>query len=711
LTHKRDFPIFSLLESNVLSNTLHMQLDDESTMNRKSKIVCVTMALVAAAVVTIVYAQPFLDGDLFWHMAYARQMLDHGTLQLDHAAFSWTPASNGMIYCAWASELILYAMWNQLGAWSLFALRYLVIFFVIGLLWDHARRLKMADQPMTYLVLLMTSLVLGAGTIIKPELFSLLFMNLVVWAFYRARQAMRQGASPRKWFYLVPALVALWVNFHGAFILLAPFLIATAIGEGLNLLLSEGKSPTPRNYRDLLLAWGLCGAANLMTPYGVRYPLQLFQDVILGRTQRPDEVWNAAMGSVFAETGPGLNLWELGLVMFLLLAGVMVVRALSTPLRRTAIDWTLLFTNAAYLLLFIVYLRSTWLWAPVFAYGFIFAAAEIREGFASPGGCERSPHRTMLSKRPPLDVAAAQIKPWSRRIQWSARLVRPAWQRELTWGVSLVFLMVSGAAVWGAWYYPVERSWTGFGISYWNPVPEAEFLAASKLGPRVINLFDSGGYLLWRLWPKYLVMIDQRSFPYLSWFDEQYKFTTGGIFDEFLAAHPADVAVIDLRKAQVWRNFLRAKGWKLAYYGPTAAVFVHDSVKAEALAAGVAPERFRHLRNARVAWQVFEFAVTVGDYRTAWDVETQMASQLRFQAKPDELSRAGNYRQAHRALREHNYTQASTLFHAALEGLTVCDRDRLILLFIGNIEKLAKEGRRDQTVTFEAALGKLAAPE
>ncbi|MFZ1008638.1 MAG: hypothetical protein WAN65_17490, partial [Candidatus Sulfotelmatobacter sp.] len=127
------------------------------------------MALAVVAVIAICYAQPFLDGDLFWHMAYARQMLDHHTLHLDHTAFSWTPASNQMIYCAWASELIFYWLWNHIGVWSLFALRYLVILFAVWLLWNYARRLKLAGRPVTYLVLLVVVLAANAGTIIKPE--------------------------------------------------------------------------------------------------------------------------------------------------------------------------------------------------------------------------------------------------------------------------------------------------------------------------------------------------------------------------------------------------------------------------------------------------------------------------------------------------------------------------------------------------------------
>jgi len=65
----------------------------------------------------------------------------------------------------------------------------------------------------------------------------------------------------------------------------------------------------------------------------------------------------------------------------------------------------------------------------------------------------------------------------------------------------------------------------GFGISYFEPVEEAEFLRAGAFGPRIYNTFNAGGYLLWKLYPRYRVMVDARSFPYAGWFDELYRFT------------------------------------------------------------------------------------------------------------------------------------------------------------------------------------------
>ena len=61
---------------------------------------------------------------------------------------------------------------------------------------------------------------------------------------------------------------------------------------------------------------------------------------------------------------------------------------------------------------------------------------------------------------------------------------------------------------------PYAASWFGFGITYWNPVDEVEFLQKYHPGLKnIINDYDSGGYLIWKLYPQTKVLIDPRSFP------------------------------------------------------------------------------------------------------------------------------------------------------------------------------------------------------
>ncbi len=637
-------------------------------------------AFLAAAFVAVIafrYAEPISDGDLFWHMAYARQMSESGSLVLDHSIYSWTPASNRMIYCAWAAELELRWLWENLGLWSLFCLRYAVILFCAWLFCDFARRLGLARLPATWLVLLITALVSVAGTLIKPELFSLLFMSALVVVFYRGKHATLTGGNTVRWFYAAPIIMLLWVNHHGAFILSAPFLLATALGEGIALRFGKTGALPARVYAHLVAAWALCGAATLITPYGARYPAQLFADYVLHRTPRPDAAWNQAYQTIFHESAQGGHFVGSMIVMLALLLTVIIMRARSAP-RGARFDWTTALVNLAYVPLYIIWLRTTWVWAPVFACSFFFSLWQARQWQAAPDEAPKVRRLPMLASS--LAVIA--------------------------------YVFIGARGVMDAWQRPDSCSWMGFGVSCINPVAEAEFVSKSKLGPRLINLFDGGGYLLWRLWPQCQVMVDSRSFPYLDWFQEQYDFAHGRHFEEFIAKYPADTAVIDLTKDLCWRKFLRAPGWRPAFFGPSAVVFVRDSVKSDQLTVDVAPHRFEELRSADAAVRAFWFAAAIADFKTAWQLQSALDTRLRRQVLETDALSAQRYREAHAALRSGDFARADRLFLAALTPERMSDRDRLIRTFLDGMATIAREGRPPaEAEPLKAALARLAAPE
>lgn len=558
--------------------------------------------LAALIVVGLRYAEPVLDGDLFWHMAYAKQMLARGTLVLDHTAFSWTPTSNAMIYCAWASELAFYALWQGVGAWTVFALRYLVIGIALALGAHNAWRAGFGRSLVVPALLLLVMLGSPAGLQIKPELFSFLFFNVVVWTYFMARLEALHGRLPAARFYVVPVVVLVWVNSHGGFVLVAPFLLVVVVGEVLNARLSPTLALPPRSRTHLLIAWTLCVVAVFATPYGDHYPLQLVRDLLLGATERPDAVWNAAHRGVFDAASLKLHLAEYGLALAAVLA---FATALLARGGRSAgesgreggrLDWAVLLANLACLALFLGPLRTTYHWPVVAVYS---AMHLLRVRTAGAG--EQS----------------ASAADWLRLSGVGQTFT------SVTVGV-MVF--VGARAVYEARYLPLDRSWVGFGVSDANPVDEAAFLARADLGPRLYNIFDSGGYLIWRLDPQYKVMTDQRSFPYLAWFDDQYRFTNGEIFDTFLTKYPADVAIIDLAKLRTLDNFLASAEWQCVYYGRSAAVFVRAGTSVPDEAMAVAPGRFDDIRNPGTAERVARFAARVGDETTARAVQARLAS-------------------------------------------------------------------------------------
>jgi hypothetical protein len=89
-------------------------------------------AVILTTLVAILCAKPVIDSDLWYHMAYGRQILETGSLRLDHTAFSWTPSDNAVIYCAWIAQLLFLTLHDLAGLTGLFVLRYVVVAGAFG---------------------------------------------------------------------------------------------------------------------------------------------------------------------------------------------------------------------------------------------------------------------------------------------------------------------------------------------------------------------------------------------------------------------------------------------------------------------------------------------------------------------------------------------------------------------------------------------------
>jgi hypothetical protein len=213
------------------------------------------------------------------------------------------------------------------------------------------------------------------------------------------------------------------VNTHGDFVLAAPFILITTVAAFFLL---------PRRAAwHAAAAAALCALATVVTPYGLRYPLQLL-DAATGRTPRPDIAWNNAFQPTLGSAGQFLHLPELLVWMTLAVVAACIFATRTQP-RRAWIAVAALF--AAYAVLYLLYVRSTFLLPAIFAYG-------------------------VLSL-----VRAAH---WPR---WSPALA------------CVLFLFLAGRSFLQALERPETGAWMGFGIGYSQPVDEAEFLAPASTTP------------------------------------------------------------------------------------------------------------------------------------------------------------------------------------------------------------------------------------
>ncbi len=473
-----------------------------------------------------IYAEPVMDGDLWFHLAYGRYMVENRTLVPDHTIYSWTPADNSTIYCAWIPEITLYAIHAWGGLAGLFALRYACLLAFLVLVFLAMARSGSASHPVAWVVAIMGVLTVQVAMQIKPELFSLAFFSLTVWAWAMIR--LTRGHA-RFYCYLIPAVMLLWVNSHGGFVFGLFFVGLVAAGEGLSILLGLSSSLDRRTAGHFFLGMALTVAAVFITPYGWAYPAQLFSELVLHQGDQLQEFRTVmAYQSILHPNAQGLHLVE-----YMALAAMFLAGLFWGSVRRRR--WILALALAALGMgvLATQFIRTTYFWG-------VFVV------FAS------------------LLMLGQQEQVAGRHDRGLPRYV----------GVFCVALCVLMAGREG--YHALCKPLSGFWVNYYSPVHEAEYIRTHLKGTRVGNNYNSGAYLLWALWPGQKVFIDARYFPYRQWYREYGDAMYGRddrARDAFLTRYGCDAWCTTYEYDHL-SFFVHSPEWQLALYGPSACIFV-----------------------------------------------------------------------------------------------------------------------------------------
>jgi len=197
-------------------------------------------------------------------------------------------------------------------------------------------------------------------------------------------------------------------------------------------------------------------------------------------------------------------------------------------------DASLLLTNLVFALLFTVYYRTTFFWAPIAVFSLLFLLSRQKNEICQQTTC---------------GLAAA-----------------------------LACLVLGTGTLYYKVYEPPISSAFGLGYSMITPIREAEYIARYFSGEKLGNTYNIGAYLTWRLWPSNLVMIDARFFPFRSWFEDYADFVKHPEQSDFLTRYDANVWVVDMTVSRL-NDWLRVSpDWRLAFFGNSAAVWVKASL-------------------------------------------------------------------------------------------------------------------------------------
>ncbi|MDI6798371.1 MAG: hypothetical protein QMD09_15590, partial [Desulfatibacillaceae bacterium] len=158
----------------------------------------------------------------------------------------------------WLTELAFYGLWAVFSSSGLLVFKLLVGFAVAFLVMRTSGRERFVPLIRAGSVLLCLAAA-SRAFMVRPQLFSVLLFALF-WFVLHGYLIKKENRL-----YLLPLLMALWVNFHGGFLMGLAVMGAVAAGESLEALWSpSSRSRAIRLWFWFLLCWG----ATLINPYG-----------------------------------------------------------------------------------------------------------------------------------------------------------------------------------------------------------------------------------------------------------------------------------------------------------------------------------------------------------------------------------------------------------------------------------------------------------
>ncbi len=474
--------------------------------------VYVTAALMLIALRPLL--TPIPPHDFWWHMATGRVILETGTIP-QNDLFSYTRAGEPFFNQGWLAQLLM-ALIHRIGGLPLIiVVQALVLALAYGLLLRLCILRTNRIRACVAILLLVTMPLSFDNWTVRPQtyVFPLFAGFLTILTEYRL------GSARRLW--LLPALMALWVNMHGSFVLGLGLIGIVFAGETIK----RWRSASGPRLDVPLIVWGAAtAAATLLNPRGVE--VLGYVTNLIGSSQVTDLV---------TEWSPPTIRDINGAIFFLFL----IVTALTLIYARTRPDLTDLVLFGAFLWLALGATRNiVWL------------------GFVA---------------TPLLAVQATTLlpPPPQRRFQGI-----PAMNAALI-GLLALLLLIGSPWVKPA-LLPPE---TGALIAKGTPVAATRALQELPQRPqRLFHAMSYGSYLIWAA-PEQKVFIDPRIelYPFEQWRD-YILLGQGGDVEALLAKYRIDGMMLSIEEQAPLLEYARAHAdlWREVYADEETVVLVRS---------------------------------------------------------------------------------------------------------------------------------------
>ena len=483
--------------------------------------------LMAAIAFVIVFCAPgFTDPDFYWHLKTGELIAQTGAIPTTDP-FSFTYAGKPWVTHEWLTEVLFYWTASAGGFGALRLLPALAAAVNFMLLYAIARRLA-GKELLAALATACFFIPLMPSFTLRPQIFTFLcfttyLLVLVDFKYFRSTRLL----------WLLPVLMLAWVNLHGAFMLGIALLAAFMVCEWGNRWLFPVRHSRSSQRLGLLAAvLAATVAATLVNPQGLRLLLYPFETVAMEASKGLIAEWHSPD---FHELLPRVSL-----------AGIFAW-FIATAYAGRKPDLTEILLP----LLLIVAGLSAWRHLPLMA-------IVLLTFFCA-----------MLRHVRPSEILA--------RAFWRRRRASASDGKQVTrTQAGLVHLFVLGGVVLAALAGAVKTEREGE-TSKFVASGAASFLLAQDVHGRLLNDYDLGGYLIWRLWPLHKVFIDGRADLYGDDFLKAYfrvdKAAEG--WEKTIDGYAIDIVVFS-RNAPLRQLLLASGKFREAYADAYHAVLLRD---------------------------------------------------------------------------------------------------------------------------------------
>ena len=422
----------------------------------------VVLSVAALAYALLAGLRSVMDYDLGWQMATGRWVAQHRQIPSTDV-FSYTAHGQPWIYPV-GSGLLFYAAY-LVGKYAL--LVWLGAAACVGtvalLIWRRA--------AVVAALAILAIPVIVLRTAPRAEMFTMVLFAAFLALLWRQHET----GSARLW--LLPLLMAAWVNLHLGFVAGLGLTGGYVLVETLEMVWAERRQAAADRLRRALPWLTVTVAATVINPWGAGiYRALVRQERATALHSQWITEWAPAPLNSLPARILSLRSPESAFYMLLLVAAVAVLLALW----RRQLGAAVLVSGAA--LVAIRHIRFQALFSEVVV---LVGGAVLTSALA--GRWERT-RQTRLGT---LAVIG------------------------LTYGlVGLACLRAGDLVSNRAYLGSTNLNSFGWGISWWFPESAAAFVERENVPGQIFNSYNEGGYLTWRLGPKYPDYIDGRALPF-----------------------------------------------------------------------------------------------------------------------------------------------------------------------------------------------------